>query len=102
MTINTACSSCLVAVHLATQALRPGDSRIPLVCGSNRLLGPEHYIGYSKLKMLSPDGRSKMWDQDANGYAIGNGVAVVVLKTLSAAIEEGNRVGKLISLSKSP
>ncbi|SPO01909.1 related to polyketide synthase [Cephalotrichum gorgonifer] len=92
MTIDTACSSSLVAVHLATRALRAGDSRVALACGSNLLLGPENYVAESKLRMLSPDGRSRMWDQDANGYARGDGIAVLVLKTLSAAIEDGDNI----------
>jgi acyl transferase domain-containing protein len=69
VTIDTACSSSLVAVHMAVQALRAGDSRVALACGSNLILGPENYIIESKLKMLSPDGVGRMWDQHANGYA---------------------------------
>lgn len=60
MTVDTACSSSLVAVHLAARTLRSGEARTVLACGSNLLLGPENFIGYSKMKMLSPDGRSKM------------------------------------------
>ncbi|KAL4914772.1 hypothetical protein BDW62DRAFT_219851 [Aspergillus aurantiobrunneus] len=96
MTIDTACSSSLVAVHLAAQALRSGESRVALACGSNLLLGPENYIMESKLKMLSPDGRSKMWDKDANGYARGDGVAACVLKTLGAAIADGDDIECII------
>jgi hybrid polyketide synthase/nonribosomal peptide synthetase ACE1 len=54
------------------------------------------YIAESKLSMLSPDGRSKMWDADVNGYARGEGVAAVVLKTLSAAIRDGDNIECLI------
>lgn len=50
------------------------------------------YIAESKLKMLSPDGKSRMWDQGANGYARGEGLAAVVLKTLSQAIKDGDRI----------
>lgn len=69
ITLDTACSSSLVAVHMAVQALRSGDSRVALACGANLILGPENYIIESKLNMLSPDGVSRMWDRDANGYA---------------------------------
>lgn len=92
ITVDTACSSSLVAVHMAVQALRAGDSRVALACGSNLILGPENFIIESKLNMLSPDGLSRMWDQDANGYARGDGVAVVVLKTLHAALEDGDHI----------
>ncbi|KAF3765311.1 hypothetical protein M406DRAFT_256096 [Cryphonectria parasitica EP155] len=96
ITLDTACSSSLVAVHLAVQSLRSGESRVALACGSNLLLGPENYIVESKLKMLSPDGRSKMWDKDANGYARGDGVAACVLKTLSQAIADGDNIECII------
>ena len=54
------------------------------------------YIAESKLHMLSPSGRSRMWDQDADGYARGEGLASVVLKTLSAAIEDGDHIECII------
>ncbi|KAF2084690.1 polyketide synthase [Saccharata proteae CBS 121410] len=96
MTIDTACSSSLVAVHQAVQTLRSGDSRVAIAAGSNLILGPELYIGESKLKMLSPGSRSRMWDIDADGYARGEGVAAIVLKTLSAALEDGDHVECII------
>lgn len=96
MTIDTACSSSLVAIHLAAQSLSAGETKIALAYGSNLLLGPENYITESKLKMLLPDSRSRMWDQGANGYARGDGVAVVVLKTLSAALADGDRIKSII------
>ncbi|GFF24011.1 nonribosomal peptide synthetase 14 [Aspergillus udagawae] len=91
-TIDTACSSSLVAVHQAIQALRAGESRVAVAAGSNLLLGPEPYIAESKLKMLSPDGRSRMWDDRANGYARGDGVAAIVMKKLSTALEDGDSI----------
>ena len=96
MTIDTACSSSLVAVHQAVQSLRNGESRVAVAAGSNLILGPENYIAESKLKMLSPTGRSRMWDKDADGYARGEGVAAVVLKTLSAALADGDHIECLI------
>ncbi|KAJ8129976.1 hypothetical protein O1611_g3651 [Lasiodiplodia mahajangana] len=96
VTIDTACSSSLYAVHYAAQALRSGTSRTAVACGSNLILGPENYITESSLKMLSPESRSRMWDEAANGYARGEGVATVVLKTLSAALEDGDHIECLI------
>jgi hybrid polyketide synthase / nonribosomal peptide synthetase ACE1 len=92
MTIDTACSSSLIALHQAVQILRSGESRIAVAAGSNLIIGPEPYIAESKLKMLSPTGRSRMWDADADGYARGDGVSAVVLKTLSAALEDGDHI----------
>jgi acyl transferase domain-containing protein len=96
VTLDTACSSSLVAVHMAVQALRAGDSRMAVACGSNVILGPEMYIVESKVRMLSPDGLGRMWDKDANGYARGDGVAAVVLKTLDSALADGDHIECLI------
>ena len=96
LTIDTACSSSLVALHHAVQSLRSGESHLAVAAGSNLILGPENYIVESKLKMLSPTGRSRMWDKDADGYARGEGVAAVVLKSLSAAIADGDHIECLI------
>ncbi|KAK4207461.1 hypothetical protein QBC37DRAFT_455500 [Rhypophila decipiens] len=96
ITIDTACSSSLVAVHQAVQQLRAGHSRIAVAAGSNLILDPADYISMSKLDMLSPDGRSRMWDKDANGYARGEGVAAIVLKTLSAAEADGDHIECII------
>jgi hybrid polyketide synthase / nonribosomal peptide synthetase ACE1 len=92
MTIDTACSSSLVAVHEAVQTLRAGRSRVAVAAGSNLCLSPEPYIAESNLQMLSPTGRSRMWDVKADGYARGDGVAAVVLKTLSAALADGDQI----------
>jgi hybrid polyketide synthase/nonribosomal peptide synthetase ACE1 len=54
------------------------------------------YITESKLHMLSPGSRSRMWDADADGYARGEGVAALVLKTLSEAIRDGDHIECLI------
>ncbi|KAK6826221.1 Hybrid NRPS/PKS enzyme [Apiospora arundinis] len=92
MTIDTACSSSLIAMHQAVQTLRAGESGIAVVAGSNLILGPEQYIAESKLQMLSPTGRSRMWDASADGYARGEGVAAVVLKPLSRALADNDHI----------
>ncbi|KAJ5142438.1 Acyl transferase/acyl hydrolase/lysophospholipase [Penicillium bovifimosum] len=92
MTIDTACSSSLIALHQAVQSLRSGESNVAVAAGTNLLLGPEQYIAESKLKMLSPTGRSRMWDKDADGYARGDGIAAVILKPLSAALADGDHI----------
>lgn len=67
-----------------------------VACGSNVILDPMNFVIESKLKMLSPDGRSRMWDSGANGYARGEGVATLVLKTLSAALADGDHIECII------
>jgi hybrid polyketide synthase / nonribosomal peptide synthetase ACE1 len=96
MTIDTACSSSLVAVHQAVQLLRSGDSDVAVAAGANLILGPLQYVGASKLHMLSANSRSRMWDVDASGYARGEGVAAVILKRLSSAIADGDKVECII------
>lgn len=96
MTIDTACSSSLVALHQAVSSLRSGESSLALVAGANLLLSPEPYVAESKLRMLSPSGRSRMWDKDADGYGRGDGFAVLVLKTLSKALADGDSIECLI------
>ena len=96
MTIDTACSSSLVAVHQAVQQLRTGHSRVAIAAGANLLMDPKCFIYLSSLNMLSPDGRSRMWDADAKGYARGEGIAAVVLKTLDAALEDGDDIECII------
>ncbi|KAL3248453.1 hypothetical protein ABHI18_012031, partial [Aspergillus niger] len=92
MTIDTACSSSLVAVHLAVQALRHSECSTAIAAGANLILGPEMYIAESNLHMLSPTGTSPMWDADANGYARGEGIGVVVLKRLGDALRAGDPI----------
>ncbi|RYP47491.1 hypothetical protein DL768_006463 [Monosporascus sp. mg162] len=96
MTIDTACSSSLVAVHQAVQQLRSGQSRVAIAAGANLIFDPHCFVAESTLHMLSPDGRSRMWDAGANGYARGEGIAAVVLKTLSAAKADGDHIECII------
>ncbi|KAF1848288.1 putative polyketide synthase [Cucurbitaria berberidis CBS 394.84] len=96
MTIDTACSSSLVALHHAVQQLREGSSKVAVAAGANLILGPLPFVVESKLNMLSPTGRSRMWDADADGYARGEGVAAIVLKTLSQALADGDSIECII------
>ncbi|RYP74293.1 hypothetical protein DL771_003114 [Monosporascus sp. 5C6A] len=92
MTIDTACSSSLVAVHEAALALQNGVTTMAVVAGANLILGPENFIAESKLQMLSPTGRCRMWDASADGYARGDGFAAVILKRLAHAINDGDDI----------
>jgi acyl transferase domain-containing protein len=96
MTVDTACSSSLVAVHLAVQALRNDECQVAVAAGVNLIFGPEMFIGESNLRMLSPTGRCRMWSNDADGYARGEGCASVVLKLLSDAVRDGDHIESII------
>ncbi|KAH8810683.1 hypothetical protein F5884DRAFT_622925, partial [Xylogone sp. PMI_703] len=94
--VDAACSSSLVALHQAVLALRSGEIDMAAVAGSNLMLGPELYMAYSNLNMLSPGGRSRMWDSSANGYGRGEGFTCVIVKTLSQAIADGDHIECII------
>ncbi|KAF4511963.1 hypothetical protein G6O67_001157 [Ophiocordyceps sinensis] len=96
MTVDTACSSSLVALHLAVQSLRKGEASQAVVGGTSLLLDPHWFVAESSLHMLSPDSRSRMWDKEANGYARGEGCAVVILKPLSKATDHGDHIESII------
>jgi acyl transferase domain-containing protein len=90
--IDTACSSSLVSIHLACQSLRRRESDTALAAGVNLMLSPENTIACSQFGMLSPDGQCKTFDAGADGYVRSEGCGVVVLKRLSDAVADGDRV----------
>ncbi|KAJ5692060.1 hybrid PKS-NRPS biosynthetic cluster [Penicillium macrosclerotiorum] len=94
--MDTACSSSLIALHQGVQSLRTGESKVAVACGAELMLGPEIYVAESKMNLLSPTSRSRMWDVDADGYARGDGIATVILKRLSDAIADGDHIECLI------
>ena len=90
--LDTACSSSLVAVHLAAQSLRTGECDLALAGGVSLILAPELTINFSRARMMAPDGRCKTFDAAADGYVRSEGCGIVVLKRLSDAIADGDRV----------
>ena len=96
LTVDTACSSSLVAVHLACQALRARECRMALAGGVNLMLSEDLFIAFSHSRMLAPDGRCKSFDAAADGFGRGEGCGIVVLKRLSDAQADGDRILALI------
>ncbi|MGK7876650.1 MAG: SDR family NAD(P)-dependent oxidoreductase [Xenococcaceae cyanobacterium] len=92
MQLDTSCSSSLLAIHLACQSLRSGESDLALAGGVNLILSPEVTIGLCKLKALAADGRCKTFDAAADGYGRGEGCGIVVLKRLSDALASGDNI----------
>ncbi|AXE29470.1 hypothetical protein DK842_05875 [Chromobacterium phragmitis] len=100
VTINTACSSGLVALHQACQSLRLGECDIALVGSAHLMLTAEAFTRLDEAGMLSPDGRCHTFDQRANGMAPGEAVAAIVVKKLSAALADGDPVLAVVAGSR--
>lgn len=96
ITLDTACSSSLIAVHLAVQSILNGECDSAVAGGVNLMLNPGITIAESKANMLSPTGRSRSFDSQADGYVRGEGAGLVVLKPLAQAVEEGDRIYAVI------
>src|SRR4029453_5078960 len=94
--VQTACSTSLVAVHLACQAILSGECDMALA-GAASIRVPQR-IGYRSIKggILSPDGHCRAFDADAQGTIFGSGVGAVLLKDLSAAVVDGNHIYAVI------
>ena len=92
MQVDTACSSALLAVHLACQALRTGECDLALAGGVNLLLRPEQLIGLCQMGAVSPDGRCKTFAAGADGFGVGEGAGMIVLKRLTDAVSDGDQI----------
>ncbi|MFD4874197.1 type I polyketide synthase [Streptomyces sp. NPDC058420] len=92
MTVDCGQSSSLVAVHLAVDSLRRGESSLVLAGGVHLNLAPESTLAVERFGGLSPDARCFTFDARANGFVRGEGGALVVLKPLSRALADGDRV----------
>ncbi|WP_327743232.1 acyltransferase domain-containing protein [Streptomyces europaeiscabiei] len=92
MAVDTACSSSLVAVHHACVSLRTGESDLAIAAGVNLLLSPAVTVAFRRAGALAPDGRCKPFSAAADGIGRGEGCAAVLLKRLSDAERDGDRV----------
>lgn len=97
--VDTACSSSLVALHQACQALWLGEADMMLAGGVTVYSTELPYVYMSKAGMLSPTGRCRPFDANADGFVPGEGSAVVLLKTLSRAEADGDPVQLVVRAS---
>jgi microcystin synthetase protein McyG len=92
LSIDTACSASLAALHVACRSLQNGESQLALCAGVNVMCSPETTIALSRGHMLAPDGRCKTFDARADGFSRGEGCGVLVLKRLSDAVSDSDRI----------
>jgi acyl transferase domain-containing protein/7-keto-8-aminopelargonate synthetase-like enzyme/NAD(P)-dependent dehydrogenase (short-subunit alcohol dehydrogenase family) len=96
MQIDAACSSALVAIHEAVVNLRAGVVNMAVAGGVYLNLGPDNLIGFSRIGAISPSGACRPFDAKADGFVMGEGVGVVILKRLEDALKDGDRVYAVI------
>jgi polyketide synthase 5 len=92
LTVDTACSSGLTAVHLACRSLHEHESELALAGGATLALDPRKWASGSAEGMLSPTGRCHVFDVAADGFVPGEGCGMVLLKRLSDAQRDGDRI----------
>jgi acyl transferase domain-containing protein/NADPH:quinone reductase-like Zn-dependent oxidoreductase/ubiquinone/menaquinone biosynthesis C-methylase UbiE len=96
MTLETGCSTTLVALHQAIQTLRNREADMSVVTGANVMLNPDTFKAIGSLGMLSPDGRCYAFDSRGNGYGRGEGVATLIVKRLSDALADNDPIRAVI------
>ncbi|BBB93441.1 MAG TPA: SDR family NAD(P)-dependent oxidoreductase [Methylomusa anaerophila] len=94
--VNTACSSSLVAIHHAVESIYRGESSMAIAGGINLILASRVYRACSKAGMLSPNGRCKTFDEQADGFVRGEGYGAVVLKPYRQAIADRDTIYGII------
>ena len=96
MTIDTACSSTMAALHQAVVGLQHGGINMALVCGAKLIISPDMFIPSSELGFLSPGGRCRSFDAAGDGYGRGEGVLAILLKPLKEALGHRDAIRAVI------
>ncbi|KAK3994454.1 hypothetical protein QBC44DRAFT_286263 [Cladorrhinum sp. PSN332] len=96
LTLDTACSSTMYALHLACKSLQAGDCAAAVVGGTNLIFGIEQQIGSVRLGTLSPTSICHTFDESADGYSRGEAVGAIYIKRLSDAVRDGNPIRAVI------
>lgn len=96
LVVDTGCSSSLVALHIACQSLWDNSTEMSFVGGINHILDPDQYVLLSKFGGLSSKGKCSTFDIDADGFVRGEGAGVLLLKKLSQAQKDGDKIHALI------
>ncbi|WP_218081869.1 type I polyketide synthase [Anthocerotibacter panamensis] len=96
VTVQTACSTALVAVHMACQSLLNGEMDMALAGAVSLWILPKSGYQYLEGGIVSPDGHCRAFDKEASGTLFGNGVGLVVLKRLTDALADGDHIHAVI------
>ncbi len=96
MTIDTACSSAMHALHQACQTLASGGAGMAVAGGVNALLSPYPFVGFSQGHILSATGRCKVFDASGDGYVRAEGGGIVLLQPLDKALAQGRHIHGII------
>lgn len=96
MSIDTGCSAGIASLHQGCLTIRTGESDVSIVGASSTIINPDLFIAMSTLGMVGADGRCYAWDERAQGYGRGEGVAALVIKSLDAALRDGDRIHAII------
>ncbi|WP_338682040.1 amino acid adenylation domain-containing protein [Streptomyces acidiscabies] len=99
LTVNTACSASLTAVHLACESLRSGECSVAVAGGVNLILHESHLRTLAENGMTSPGDRVRAFGKGADGFVDGEGVGAVILKPLDGAVADGDRIYGVIRSS---
>src|SRR2546429_5259636 len=91
LAVDAACATSLLAVHLACQSIRSGESEMALVCGANLQLRPSYTAAFARSRLMSPTAACKFGDSSADGFVRSEGVLAVFLKPLSRAVAGRDR-----------
>lgn len=94
--VETACSSSLIAIDRAVKCMRDGSCDLAVIGGVHAVITPSAHISFSKAGALAQDGRCKTFSAEADGFALGEGAAMLVLKPLSKAEADGDLIYGLI------
>ena len=95
-TVDAACGSSLAAVYLACQELAAGTSDMVITGGCDTVQNPFAYMCFAKATALSPTGKPRVFDVNADGICISEGIATVALKRLEDAERDGDRIYSVI------
>jgi len=89
---NTACSSAFSALNIGLNAMITDDCEMAIVAGSNFMNCPGGFVAFSQLRVVSPDGSCKPFDEKANGYARLEGAGMVLIKPYEKAVRDGDKI----------